>query len=208
MTRKQKDALIGMILGDVYLQKTGKQNARIRLEHSISQKEYLEWKISLLKNYFQSSIKTLERTNTFWNKSYTYVRIQSTSSPEFGKLQRLFYKESLKIFPKNVIALFKNPLSLAIWFMDDGYYYPRDKMSYIYIPYYDQKSLGNLQYCLKQNFDLLPSIKTKKKGLVLVFNVIETKKLMELIRKFIIPSMFYKIPLDPVSTERKSRFAG
>ena len=51
MKQRQEDLVIGMILGDAYLQKTGKQNARLRLEHSIMQKAYLEWKISQLENY-------------------------------------------------------------------------------------------------------------------------------------------------------------
>ena len=192
-----------MILGDAYLQKTGKQNARLRLEHGASQEEYLLWKVSILNKYFQSKIQFLERTNPIWRKTYKYVRIQSTSSPEFGKLQRSFYKESQKVIPETIKTIFKNPLSLAIWFMDDGYYYPRDKMSYIYIPNFDKKSMFYLVDVLKNNFNLLPILKHKKKGFVLIFNVSETQKLVTLIKKFIIPSMRYKIPLDPVSTERK-----
>lgn len=204
MTKKQKDVLIGMILGDAYLQKTGKQNARLRLEHGISQEEYLKWKVNILKNYFQSKIQFLERTNPIWKRTYNYVRIQSESSPEFGKLQRLFYKESKKVIPETIISLFKSPLSLAIWFMDDGYYYQRDKISYIYIPNFDEESIKFLLNGLKVNFNLLPKLKYKKNGLVLIFNVSETQKLVDLIKQFIIPSMRYKIPFDPVSTEQKS----
>lgn len=202
MTQRQKSALIGMILGDAYLQKTGKRNARIRLEHGIAQKEYLQWKISLLPQYFQKKIEVLERLNPIWNKKYSYARAQSTSSPEFGKLQRLFYVDSKKVIPESLSSIFKDPLSFAVWFMDDGYYYHRDKMAYIYIPNYDEESLGNLNLCLSQNFNLFPILKKKKKGLVLIFSVSETKKLVGLVRKFIIPSMVFKIPLDPVSTDR------
>lgn len=208
MTQRQKNALIGMILGDAYLQETGKQNARVRLEHSIKQKEYLEWKIDLFKNYFQTKVKTLSRVNTVWNRTYNYVRIQSTSSPDFGKLRRLFYRDSIKIIPENINDIFNSGLSLAVWFMDDGYYYQRDKMSYIYIPRYDEKSIKNLLFCLKENFNLMPVLKIKKRGLVLVFSVRETKKLVELIKKFVISSMNYKIPPDPVSTERNSSTGG
>ena len=201
MIQKQKDVLIGMILGDAYLQKTGKQNARLRLEHGIGQEDYLLWKVNFLKNYFQSKIQFLERANSIWKRTYKYVRIQSTSSPEFGKLQRLFYKDSKKVIPETIKNLFKNPISLAIWFMDDGYFYQRDKMSYIYIPNFDKESMGYLLNALKSNFNLLPIPKQKKKGFVLIFNVSETQKLVNIIKKFIIPSMRYKIPLDPVSTE-------
>jgi hypothetical protein len=204
MTTKQKSVLIGMILGDAYLQKTGKQNARLRLEHSIKQRAYLEWKVSLLENYFQAKIQSLERFNTFWKRTYNYVRIQSMSSPEFGKLQRIFYKDSKKIIPKNINTFLKSPLSLAVWFMDDGYYYPRDKMSYLYIPNFDKESIENLLFCFKNNFNLFPILKQKKKGLFLIFNVSETQKLMQIVKEHVIKSMRYKIPLDPVSTEQNS----
>jgi len=202
MTPKQKAAIVGMILGDAFLQSTGKQNARLRLEHGIKQKEYLLWKVSLLQNYFQAKPQFLSRFNPIWKRTYQYIRIQSTSSLDIGKFQKLFYKEKKKIIPQNIAKLFKYPLTLAIWFMDDGYYYLRDKMSYIYIPRFEKENLQKLLTTLSKNFHLLPQVKEKKKGLVLVFNVIETKKLMELIKQFIIPEMRYKIPFDPVSTDR------
>lgn len=204
MTHTQKNVLVGMILGDAYLQKTGKLNARLRLEQSSKQKEYLEWKVSLLKNYFQSKIQVVIRTNTLWSKTYEYVRIQSTSSADLGKLQRVFYKDSKKIIPENISTLLKHPLSLAIWFMDDGYYYLRDKMAYLYIPNFDEESTQHLLLACKSNFALQPIYKQKKKGSVLIFNVSETRKLMKLISPYIIPSMRYKISLDPVSTDRNS----
>jgi len=180
MTRKQKDIVIGMILGDAYLQKTGKQNARLRLEQGISQKNYLEWKVGQLQNYFQSNIKILERKNPIWKKTYKYVRIQSLSSLDFGKLQNIFYNNSQKIIPKTITTIFKNPLSLAVWFMDDGYYYHRDKIAYLYIPDFDKESKRYLLEMFKNNFNLLPIIKKKKKGTVLIFSVIETQKLISL----------------------------
>lgn len=208
MTRKQKDIVIGMILGDAYLQKTGKQNARLRLEQGISQRNYLEWKVEQLQNYFQSNIKVLERKNPVWKKTYKYVRIQSTASPDLGKLRSIFYNNSQKIIPKTIMVLFKSTLSLAVWFMDDGYYYHRDEMAYLYIPNFNKDSKRYLIEMLKKNFNLLPMLKEKKKGSVLIFSVMETQKLISLIQKHIILSMRYKLPLDPVSTDRNPPAGG
>ncbi len=61
MTRKQKAVVIGTILGDGFLQKTGRNNARLRLEHSLKQENYLLWKCHILENYFQSKVQYLER---------------------------------------------------------------------------------------------------------------------------------------------------
>lgn len=207
MIKQQKSVVIGSILGDGFLQKTGKNNARLRLEHGLKQKEYLIWKCQILANFFQSKPMFLERKNPIFDKTYQYIRAQSYSGPEFGKLYRLFYKNGRKIIPNQIQKLLKDPLALAVWFMDDGYYYPRDKMSYIYLPKYDQGSLKNLLLVLSENFNLSPKLKIKKRGeYVLVFSVFETEKLLQLIRGFLIPSMVYKSsPLDPVSTDPSSK---
>ena len=125
MIKIEKALVIGSILGDGFLQKTGKNNARLRLEHSLKQEDYLLWKIRILDNYFQSKPQYLERNNLKFGKSYQYVRAQSYSGSEFGKLSKSFYKDGEKVIPKNIQNLLKDPLSLAVWFMDDGYYYPQ-----------------------------------------------------------------------------------
>ncbi len=207
MKRIQKAVVIGTILGDGFLQKTGKNNARLRLEHSLKQENYLLWKCHILNNYFQSKVQYLERSNIQFGKSYQYVRAQSYSGLEFGKLLNLFYIENKKVIPSKILNLLKDPLSLAVWFMDDGYYYARDKMAYIYLPKYDQNSTSNLLQALKMNYNLLPILKIKKRGeYVLIFSVKQTNKLINIVKDFIIPSMKYKISdqqilSDPVSTE-------
>ena len=203
MNKQQKSVIIGSILGDGFLQKTGKNNARLRLEHGIKQKEYLIWKYQILGNFFQNKPIVLERKNPIFGKTYQYIRAQSYSSFEIGKFYRLFYPEGRKIIPEQIKFLLKDPLSLAVWFMDDGYFYPRDKMAYIYLPKYDPGSIQNLLSALSENFNLFPILKIKKRGeYVLIFSVKETEKLMNLIKRFLIPSMVYKsLPLDPVSTD-------
>ncbi len=201
MNAKQQAILIGMILGDGYLQKTGENNARIRLEHSDKQKEYLFWKGSQFPEFFQGKPKRLIRFNPVYQKEYTYSRWQSNASPIIGKFRKIFYKDGKKVIPEELSKYLKDPLSLTIWFMDDGYYYRRDKIAYLYIPRYSEKEIRILLQTLKRNFGLEVVLKHKKRGeLVLTFNVVQTQKLIDLIKQFIIPSMIYKTSLDPLST--------
>jgi hypothetical protein len=62
VSKKQREILIGTILGDGYLQKTGKRNARLKLEHSEKQKDYIFWKYEELKNLMQDRPKRIEWT--------------------------------------------------------------------------------------------------------------------------------------------------
>jgi hypothetical protein len=198
VSKKQKEILIGLVLGDAYLQKTGKRNARLRLEHSTKQKDYIFWKWDSLANLMQDRPKKLERFNPVFKKKHAYYRCQSYASPVFGKLRRWFYDEKGKKIPENFKTIFKAALSLAIWYMDDGYYYDRDQSVYIYIPRFAPASLELLLNALAQNFGLKPKVKIKKKRhFCLYFNVAETKKLLQIIKDHIIPSMQYKIPQTP-----------
>lgn len=189
-----------MILGDCYLQKTGSKNARIRLEHSGKQKDYLMWKASFFPEFFQGKPSELSRFNSKFDKTYNYVRWQSNASPEIGEYQKLFYFNGKKVIPDNFNLLLTDPISLAIWYMDDGYLYNRDKIAYIYLSKYTDKESKILLQTLYDNFGLNPYLKKKRGGnLVLIFSVAETRKLIEIIRPHIFDKMGYKL-LDPVST--------
>lgn len=206
MYKQQQAVVIGSLLGDSFLQKTGKNNARLRLEHSLKQKEYLLWKCKILSNFFQNKPVILERKNSVFGKTYQYIRNQSYSGLELGKLHKLFYKDNVKVIPNNISKLMTDPLSIAVWFMDDGYYYQRDKIAYIYLPKYDAESITNLLDVLKNNFNLVPVLRIKKRGeYVFTFSVEQTQNLMKLIKPFIIASMQYKLSLDPVSTDPSSK---
>lgn len=202
MNKKQQTVLIGMILGDAFLQKTGENNARIRLEHSEKQKDYLLWKANFFPEFFQGKHAFLERYNPVYKKAYRYVRWQSNASPEIGKFRKIFYNErGRKVIPEKLGELFKTPLSLAVWYFDDGYLYHRDKMAYIYLPKLSFREVEILLEALEVNFELKPLVKTKSRGnQVLVFPVEQTGRLNDLVSQFAPKSMQYKL-LNPVSTE-------
>lgn len=195
VTKRQMSIIIGTILGDAYIQPTGKINARLRLEHGEKQKDYIFWKWQELKNLMQDKSKKIIRYNPIYKQTYSYYRCQSHSSPVFGKLQKVFYSEQRKIIPAEIQKILKDKLSLAVWFMDDGYYYHRDKTAYIYLSKFSETELNRLLNALKINFNLQPKVEIKKRGNKnLKFSVKETEKLIQLIKADIIPSMRYKLP--------------
>ena len=196
ITKRQREIVTGTILGDAYIQLTGKQNARLRFEHGEKQKDYISWKWTELKNLMQDKPKKITRYNPIWKRVYTYYRCQSYSSPIFGKLRRMFYCDSKKVIPSNFGKLLKSGLSLAVWFMDDGYYYHRDRTAYIYLSKFSKEGLATLVRVLKDNFNLESKVEIKKRGenINLKFSVTETEKLVNLIKADVIPSMRYKLP--------------
>jgi len=193
LTKKQKSILFGTILGDGYLQKTGRKNARLRLEHGEKQKDYLLWKVKKLAKLFQGKPKHLERIHPLSKKKYGYWRHQSQSMPLLGKLRRLFYPEGKKRIPQDLVK-YLDPLSLAVWYMDDGYYYPRDRCSYLYLGNVTEKEAEIVRQALEENLKLGARVKRKKKGYALYFSPQETKQLKNLIKSYILPQFTYKLP--------------
>ena len=193
LTRNQKSILFGIILGDGYLQKTGEKNARLRLEHGKNQKEYLFWKVSNLSPLFQGKAKYLERIHPITKRIYCYWRHQSQSTPYLGKLRKIFYPEGKKIVPEK-LERYLSPLTLAVWFMDDGYYYLRDKCSYLYLGNVSRNEAEIVMLTLLRRFNILSRVKQKKKGYALYFSPRETQKLKNLIKGHILPQFNYKLP--------------
>ena len=192
LSKKQKSILFGIILGDGYLQKTGKKNARLRLEHGGNQKEYLLWKVEKLGRFFQGKPKYLERIHPISRRKYSYWRHQSQSTPYLGKLRNIFYPDGKKKIPED-LEKYLTPPMLAVWYMDDGYYYLRDRCSYLYLGNVSQGEAEIVTQVLLKKFDIVTRIKQKKKGYAIYFSPKETQKLKNLIKNHILHQFNYKL---------------
>ncbi len=195
LTSEQKSILFGTILGDGYLQKTGKKNARLRLEHGKKQKEYILWKAKKLERLFQGKPKYLERVHPVSKRKYCYWRHQSQSTPYLGKLREIFYsgKSGEKKIPKK-IEKYLSPLALAVWYMDDGYYYLRDRCGYLYLGNVTQEEASLVSQAMLKKFKIKTKIKQKKKGYAVYFPPSEMIKLKKLIKSHILDYFNYKLP--------------
>lgn len=191
LTQSQRSIIIGMLLGDGYLRIVpGRKNAFLEINHSFSQREYVDWKYEMLK-----SVCTSGPISRKGNGTRVAYRFTTRQHPELTELQTLFYKNGVKQVPRNVAL---DPIMLAVWFMDDG---SRCRASDVYINT-QQFAHEDQEYCLK----LLASlginaslnrdkeywrVRIKKDSLPVFFSTI---------REYIIPSMAYKLNHDPVET--------
>lgn len=196
LTRRQEAILLGTILGDGFLQKTGSKNARLRLEHGAGQKEYLLWKGRQFPRFFLGKPAHLKRIHPKTKKVYEYWRWQSNSTPVFGKWRDLFYPDGKKRIPEELGQMLKSEISLAVWYMDDGYFYCKGSncCSYIYLGRVSEKEAEISASAIFTNFKIRPKVyDKKKKGYALFFSVPETKKMHDLIRSHILPEFEYKL---------------
>lgn len=192
-SKEQKSILFGTILGDGYLQRTGKKNARLCLEQGCEQKEYLLWKVKKLGKFFQGKAKCLQRIHPISKQKYCYWRHQSQSTPYLGKIRNIFYPEGNKIIPKG-LEKYLTPITLAVWYMDDGYYYERDRCSYLYLGNVKEDEAKVAVRALLKKFDIATRLKKKKKGYALYFSPNETHKLRKIIKGHVLTQFNYKLP--------------
>ena len=203
ISTRHKQIIYGTLWGDGWLQKTGERNARLRLEHSAKQSAYINWLYRELITIFQRPPVALTRKHPQSQRCYKYLRLQSHSSPLFGDLRRAFYDtQGKKIVPREAARYLPSALTLAIWYMDDGYYYHRDGSAHIYLPAYPQRDLERLIITLREKFALTPNwyCRPDRRGCQLNFTGTAKDKLFSFIRPYIIREMTYKTPYDPVTT--------
>ena len=195
------NVLMGTILGDAYLQNTGKQNARLRLEHGLKQESYLLWKVRELEKVFQGKVTYLSREHPKTKQTYHYVRYQTYAYEFLGTLRKMFYPRGKKQIPE-CLAEITNPLMLAVWYMDDGYYDSRHNSAYLYLGTTARLEAEIAQHAIQSKLKIENKVKDlKKKGFALYFSPRETRKLKNEIKNHVLPFFFYKLPLDPVTTE-------
>jgi hypothetical protein len=204
LNNRQLAILNGMLLGDAYLQKTGSKNARLRLEHSFKQRALMNWKFAELEHIFQSRPQFLERVHPATKNINKYVRLQSYAFPFLGELQRQFYDNNgFKKLPDSLEELLASPITIAVWYMDDGYYDQRDKSAHLYLQAFDVVEIQRLIYAFRAQYGLecKAYCRPDREACQLNFRREDKDKLLKLVEPHLIEEMKYKLPLDPVTTE-------
>ncbi len=179
-SQKQLMFIIGSILGDGYLDTTTRGYS-LRIHHGISQKEYVEFKYSLISSFVNSKPK----------RSGNAYYFRTVSHPLLSKLRSIFYSDRKKVIPKIFLRKNFDPFALAIWIMDDG---AADK---------NQLRINTQSFSLAENLWLIKFLQTKF-GIKSTINVDRGKYrlriadssmnlLKKLVTPYIIPSMFYKL---------------
>ena len=112
-----------------------------------------------------------------------------------GKLRKLFYPNGKKQIPENLAKLLRDDIAFAVWFYDDGYFYPRDKCSYLYLGRVTRHEAEIASDAIQKEFGIKNKVLDKKnKGFALYFSREESKKIKSIVEKFRVPVMAYKIP--------------
>lgn len=197
LTNRQKEILIGKLLGDGHLEtQDGGQTYRLKIEHSLKQKEYVDW----LYQEFRSWVLTppqFRRRFVVWRTvagEYNKYWFNTLSSGSFRFYAHQFYQDKKKIAPR-LITKMLTPLALAVWFMDDGSIKSKAHKTVFFNTHgFDVRSIKLLQKALLDKFGIKTIIRKEKYGRQIYLLSETIDKFAAIIIPYIHPSMCYKIP--------------
>lgn len=130
-------------------------------------------------------------------KFYDSFRIYSFSDQVFDEYWNSFYLEKKKVIPSNITSLLSDPLSIAVWFMDDGYKRNDCNALRLNTDSFSKDEQQILQAVLKDNFGIETILHKKGKYWNIYIPQKESRKFIEIIKPYIIPTLEYKIALTP-----------
>lgn len=190
LSREAEQILVGSLLGDGSLLKKNKNhNSSFVEHHCIAQKEYILWKEKILAKHL------IIKYREYYSHNHKYTEIRSLVNSKLNHFYNLFYINDKKEVTKKILSKLK-PLGIAVLYCDDGSYNYANNSCELGVFFGDGNIL--IKRWFKEKYDINSTI--TKSGL-LRFNVIETKKFLKLIRRYVPKCMNYKVGEDMMKSK-------
>lgn len=206
MTKEQIGIILAMSIGDAHLGKNvdkrwNSESYFISMIHGEKQKEYIEWKSKIINSILGGKQSIPKKFNNNGYVGYRYSKTSKKLKPLYNRL----HKRKSKTIDENILKYF-TPLSIAIWYMDDGSLYAHKRNGKIHG--YEMK----ISVCTSTKDELFPVVEyfkdkydikfriniDHKKYYSLVCSTREIRKFMKIVKPYIEPikCMNYKILND------------
>lgn len=205
LSEKQKSILVGTILGDAGIRYRG-FNCRLHVKHALKQLSLVNFKWKSFRNITSMNVSVFSQR--VGNKDYNFAEFVTQTHPEFTKYYNLFYKSSKKIVPLEIGELLIHPLSLAVWFMDDGT--AEYAGASLQTHSFNKQDVLRLAKVVKVNYKIDANIHTNKGRWVIYFPKSSMYRLSSLLEPYILKDFRYKLlpyslkkKVNPVETTRR-----
>ena len=195
LSKRQKEILVGLLLGDGHLEtRTNGRTYRLKIEQSLKHKEYVDWLYEEFKECVQTPPQEKLQKDLKRKAEYNKYWFNTLTSGIFRFYAHQFYKDRIKVVPKS-IAKWLTPLSIAVWYMDNGSIKYNKHRTVIFNTHGFKKSEINLLIsALDKNFGIKAKIRKQNDGLQ-IYLLSETIHVFQgLVDNEIHASMRYKLP--------------
>lgn len=192
LTPRQHELLVGMLLGDAHLEsQSARPVARLKVEHAVGQMEYALWKYSEWQAWVLTPPQVRSKHNRLGTVS-SNVWFTTVSHPELEAYRAWFYDGRRKRVLSN-LAL--SPLSLAVWFMDDGSRKSREcRGLYLNTQAYLPEEIRLLQTVLDRDLGIHTTVRRQSDGTQIYIPSREVPHFAQIVRPYIVDAMRHKLP--------------
>lgn len=179
-------------MGDGHLEsRTKGKTYRLKIEHSISQKAYVDWQYQKLANLVGTPPRVKFKSR-YGRESQNY-EFSTLSSPSLRFFGQSFYQDGKRKVPR-IIKRLLTPLALAVWFMDDGSIKSNHHRALILnTQCFSESDLKKLQDALFEKFGIETVLRKQKEGKQIYILSQSVEKFIEIISPNLLPSMKYKL---------------
>ena len=164
---------------------------RLKVEQSANKSEYVNWLCKNFENFVLNKPKIKEKTrNGVVTKNIWFTTL---SHGNFRFYAQQFYVNGKKVIPR-IIGKLITPLSVAVWFMDDGSIKSKfHKAKIINTQCFTKKEVLSLIKILKAKFEINAKLREQKDGYQIYILSESLDKFKEIVGKYIVDSMKYKL---------------
>ena len=188
----QWEVVRGALMGDGALSKTRRSDfmdsgIRFRMGHGTAQADYLDWKASLFGN--------IPMSRTVNEKGACFADL--TPLVELAELRREVYIGDKKELSWDYLKRL-TPLSLAIWFQDDGHLDVRDEYGtsariQICVQAMAPETRERLVHYLRDTWDLDVRLTSIRGKAIIVLSKLAAEEFQQIVAPYVHPSMDYKL---------------
>ena len=181
LSEVQHSIVVGSLLGDGAMR--CKTNALLEINHSVHQRSYVDWKF----RHLASLVTTLPKVRKGNGRRIAY-RFVTRSLPDLTPYYIAFYGSGIKRVPQVELS----PLSLAVWFMDDGC---RSRNAvYLNTQQFDMRSQVRLMQMLWEQFGLESTLNRDRSYFRIRLTVPSTERFSQIVQQHVLVELRYKLP--------------
>ena len=185
--------ILGTILGDACLERNGR-NVRLRIDHSVRQRAFVEWKFIELGELNPSTPRIVRRRDKRTGQIHENYRFTTQTTAALNEYYGMFHPNgSSKCVPRSIIESLTSPLSLAVWYMDDGGRRSDCRSGYLNTNAYTVEEVNTLQTALKETFDISTSVHFAAGKPRIYIPQRSFKAFCDVVRPHVIDEMRYKL---------------
>ena len=213
LTKRQKEILYGSMMGDAK-RLNPKWNSIVHFKQCLKQKDYLMWKYLEFQNIVKEGIlkfdpPSLTDKREEFKGSTGHWEFYTKANTDVEECLKEFYKSGKKEVSEKILENF-SPLSIAVWYMDDGTAgfskKTREKTGWKIAPEirfctdsFSKESCDRIVKWFKEKYNIVSHLREngiRKDGGIryrVIINSVSAYDLFSLIRPYIVPCMLYKI---------------